>query len=116
MPDPAANQPTEAAELYQQAEEVSPRPELIFIGRGRILLQLDRFEPALALAEEAIAINPDSAEAWFLAGQAHERLGDIEQAFQEMSLASDLALEQGDQTLYAIIRVNIGYLSPGGAR
>jgi Flp pilus assembly protein TadD len=66
----------------------------------------------LELAQAAIDINPNFAEGWFLAGQAYDQLGDFQQALNNMNTAADLALEQDNPSLYAIIKVNIGYLSP----
>jgi len=39
-------------------------------------------------------------------------LEQIPQAYQALSKAADLAFEQGDDTLYAIIKINLGYLQP----
>ena len=102
-----------ADEIYAQAIEIVNSEEIIMLERGRLLLQLNEFERSLALAEQAIALNPESANAWFLSGQSYERLGDIGRAYEDMNKAADFALAQGDDTLYAIIKVNIGYLSPG---
>lgn len=110
-----SNQNSEAEQVYDEAAALAPGREYVSLGRGRIYLQLGDAEKSLSLAEESISLNPDFAEAHFLAGQSYERLGDIQAAFAAMELASDLALEQENDTLYAIIRVNMGYLTnPGG--
>lgn len=106
----------EAEQVFEQANEITgSAPERVLFLRGRLLLQLGRPEEAKALAEEAIDINPDFAEGWFLMGQIYEQLNQIPQAFDAMNIAADLALEQGNEQLYAIIRVNMGYLAPAGA-
>jgi tetratricopeptide (TPR) repeat protein len=103
----------EAQEVYEQAARVAA-PEYALFSRGRILLQFGKREEAKTLAEEAINLNPNFAEGWFLLGQVYDELGDIPQAFEAMNTASELALEQGNEQLYAIIRVNMGYLAPAG--
>jgi tetratricopeptide (TPR) repeat protein len=106
--------PDEAETIFGQAIQLAPGPETVYWIRGQMLLQLDQFEEALRQAEAAIEANPDYPQAWFLSGQAYDRMGDVSQAFNNMEIASNLALEQGDNALYAIIRVNMGYLVPSG--
>lgn len=107
-------QTAEAEAIFEQAVGLAPGPEFVYWMRGQILLQLNQIEEALRLAETAIEINPDFPQGWFLAGQVYERMGDLNAAFNNMETASNLALEQGDDALYAVIRVNMGYLYPSG--
>ena len=103
----------EAEEAFRQATTAAaPAPEQVSLVRGRLQLQLGDAQQALTLAEQSIDENPSFAEGWFLAGQAYDQLGDFQQALSHMNTAADLALEQDNPSLYAIIKVNIGYLSP----
>jgi tetratricopeptide (TPR) repeat protein len=106
------DRPAEAEESFKQASAVAPAPEQVPFARGRLAIQLGDSQQALDLARQSIDINPSFAEGWFLTGQAYDQLGDFQQALSSMTTAADLALEQDNPSLYAIIKVNIGYLSP----
>ena len=100
----------EAEAIFERAARLSPAAEYLPLARGQIYLQLKQPEAALEDGLQATAAAPDSAEAWFLLGRAYTALEQIPQAHQALSKAADLAFEQGDDTLYAIIKINLGYL------
>jgi tetratricopeptide (TPR) repeat protein len=102
----------EAEQYFSQADAAAAAPEQVPLVRGRLQLQLGDAQQALTLAEQSIEANPSYAEGWFLAGQAYDQLGNFQQALSHMNTAADLALEQDNPSLYAIIKVNVGYLSP----
>ncbi len=102
----------EADAIFERAAQLSPSAEYLPLARGQIYLQLKQTEAALEDGLQATVAAPDSAEAWFLLGRVYTALEQIPQAHQALSKAADLAFEQGDDTLYAIIKINLGYLRP----
>jgi len=106
------NRSDEAEPLFERVSNLDLEPEFLPLARGQILLQLGRADAALEAGQQAVALNPDSAEAWFLTGRAHTVLEQIDLAYEALSKAADLAFEQGNDTLYAIIKINLGYLQP----
>ncbi len=106
------NRSDEAEPLFERVSNLDLEPEYLPLARGQILLQLGRADAALEAGQQAVALNPDSVEAWFLTGRAHTVLEQIDLAYDALSKAADLAFEQGDDTLYAIIKINLGYLQP----
>ncbi len=102
----------EAETIFERAAQLSPSAEYLPLARGQIYLQLKQTEAALQDGLQATAAAPDSAEAWFLLGRVYTALEQIPQAHQALSKAADLAFEQGNDTLYAIIKINLGYLQP----
>jgi len=102
----------EAEAIFERAAQLSPSAEYLPLARGQIYLQLKQIDAALEDGFQATAAAPDSAEAWFLLGRVYTALEQIPQAHQALSKAADLAFEQGNDTLYAIIKINLGYLQP----
>ena len=111
-----SGQPVKANRLVQQAYRIASIPEQVPYERGQYLMQTANFEAALAEAERTIDLNPNFAEGWLLKGQIHDRLHQIPYAFDAMSIAAELAVEQEKYTLEGLIRFNIENLanSAGG--
>jgi tetratricopeptide (TPR) repeat protein len=62
----AAQQYEKAIELYTQAVRLDPKNDLAFLHRGMADLHVGRLDQALADANESLAIQPNSAQAyWF---------------------------------------------------
>ena len=106
--------PDDAEAVFDEAAALAPSQEFVALGKGRVRMMLGHPLIAKELAEESIALNEEFAEGWFLLGQTYDQLGQTPEAFEAMEKASELALEQENDTLYAIIRVNMGYLAPSG--
>ena len=105
------NRTGEADTLFERAVKLAGGREQVLWQRGQYLRQLNRPEAALALAQEAIAVNPEYAAAWFLAGQVYMDLGQTSAAYQALSTAADLAYDQDNETLYVTARINLAHLS-----
>lgn len=75
----------------------------VLLGKGQALLNLDSAEPALKCFEEALALEPNNAEAFVRKGMALEKLQDWEQALESY----DRAIES-DQSM------TVAYLYRGG--
>lgn len=69
---------------------------------------------ALAYAEQALEIDPDSAEAHLIRGGIYDNLGDREQALADFEHASELARERGEDALYVLARTRMGMLMQQG--
>lgn len=75
----------------------------VLLGKGQALLNLDSAEPALKCFEEALALEPNNAEAFVRKGMALEKLQDWEQA-----------LESYDRAIEADQFMTVAYLYRGG--
>ena len=75
----------------------------LLLGKGQSMLNLDDAHAAVACFEEALAIDPNNAEAWVRKGTALEQLQQLEQAIQcyDRALAADNSM-------------TIAYLHKGG--
>ncbi|MBM3187922.1 MAG: tetratricopeptide repeat protein [Chloroflexi bacterium] len=70
--------------------------------------QLDQ---ALAQAEAALALDPNSAQAYLTRAGIHEDLGNRVQALQDLERTATLALENDQAELAAVAKMRLGMLS-----
>lgn len=112
----ALGEPEAAAETYALAEQILGSRENLLILRGQAYMYASMTEKSLADAEEAIKINPNSAQGYLMRGQAHEMLGDFEAAADDYDLAFAAAEKTGQTELAAIARTRLAMLiqSMGG--
>lgn len=75
----------------------------VLLGKGQALLNLDSVEPALRCFEEALALEPNNAEALVKKGMAFEKMQDWERA-----------LESYDRAIEADPSMTVAYLYRGG--
>jgi tetratricopeptide (TPR) repeat protein len=104
-----------AATALAEAEEVlasNPIQVLIFLGNNR--LRVGDIEGAKAAGEEALQLNPDEPQVYFLLGSVAETEGDIPLAITYFDQTFQLA-ESSNPQLAVIARVRMGQLmqSPG---
>ncbi len=78
--------------------------------RAQAYLQVGLVDKALDEAQRAVELQPQSAEAYFFLGNAHEARGEIPAALQAYERASQLAEAQDNAQLLAIIRVRMAFL------
>jgi tetratricopeptide (TPR) repeat protein len=80
------------AEMQMQAElQISSRSELPYVSLASMALKRHRAAEALASAQRAVELAPDSAESHYALGRACLELGQDEQALHELEWASRLA-------------------------
>jgi tetratricopeptide (TPR) repeat protein len=80
------------AEIQLRAElQVSPKSELPCISLASVALKRHRPAEALACAQRAVRLAPDSVESHYVLGRACLELGQDEQAVHELAWASKLA-------------------------
>jgi len=106
-------QDKDAIQAYARARELLNSQEDFFIARGMIYLELGQWESAQTDAQAALALNPESALGYFIAGSAYEAQNQIPETVEAWSKAADLAFAQKNDTLYALIKLRLGTLMGG---
>ncbi|MBN1401651.1 MAG: tetratricopeptide repeat protein [Anaerolineae bacterium] len=100
-----------AAEAYADAERLAGSPARFYVLRGTARSEAGALDLAIADAQAALAIEPDSAEAHLLLGGVYETQGETAKALQSLQQAAELADASGNAALTAAIRVRLGMLS-----
>lgn len=77
---------------------------------SQVLAGLGLNEEAVAEAEAALALDPESPEAQFSLAGAYENMGQIDKAVEHMQLASDYADARGKSELTVIARYRLALL------
>ena len=94
MTHEAMGDATQASDLYQQAEnlspEKSPQSALILLAYGRFLLTLGRTQDGIEKVQRAIQIDPESREAHFELAKELDQEEDFKNAAREAELALTL--------------------------
>ena len=81
----------EAEAQLREESRISPRSELPYVAVASISLKRERPADAMAAAQRAVELAPDSAETHYLLGRACLDTGRAEQAVHELETASKLA-------------------------
>ncbi len=105
---------TAAKTLLDEANALAETNSAVPLAAARLWQQLGEPRTAISLAEGVLEQHPDSAEAWYIAGQSHAALGETAEARTALSKAAELALAQGNDSLYVIAKTNLTYLLPTG--
>ena len=63
--------PAAAANEYQRALQVSPHSPIILNKLGRVFIQMNRFDDALAPLKKALEVDPDSANTYVQLGRVY---------------------------------------------
>jgi Tfp pilus assembly protein PilF len=104
-----AHAPTGAEEAFARVQELADSELTYRLARGQAYTQAGDGEKALAEAEKAVGLAPDSAQAHFLLAGAYEILGRRYEAIQEFEKVSALA-EDKDPQLVVLSRMRMGML------
>jgi tetratricopeptide (TPR) repeat protein len=99
----------EAAAVYALAENIDT-PLSVRLYQTRYALMDMKYDLAIKNARLAREIDPRSAQATFMEGQANERAGRTAAALALYNEAAALANQNGDAALEATIRINMGLL------
>lgn len=78
-----------AIALFDKALVLEPRNDMVWVLRGSLLNELDRYSEALTSYDKALAIRPDYDVAWFNRGMTLRKLGRL----ADSVLSFDKALE-----------------------
>jgi len=98
-----------AKEFFAKAKERYDSLFNFYLDRGMSWMKLGQFSAAEEDAEKAVEINPKSAEAHFLLGNAYEAQNKIAKAIAEFSIVSEL--EGADPKLVVMARYKVGMLA-----
>lgn len=98
-----------ADEAFAKARSLSQSELDYLLVRGQVYIQSSQGDKALAEAEKAVALAPDSAQAHFLLASAYELLGRQFEAIQEFEKTAALAEEKEPQ-LVVLARMRMGML------
>ncbi|MDE0309427.1 MAG: tetratricopeptide repeat protein [Acidiferrobacterales bacterium] len=95
-----------ALSSYEAALGKDPRHIHAMRGRARSLMQLDRFEDALKVFDESIALEPNFAGTYANRGILHDRMGHHELALQDYvtALQLDPEITEGPHWLTRFLR------------
>ncbi|MDF1513433.1 MAG: hypothetical protein P1S60_06450 [Anaerolineae bacterium] len=102
-----------AESSFNRAKALINNEEDYLTSRSQIYLQTGLPELALEDAEDAIAINPESAFAHYQKGVSANALGDRQTAFIAMEKAANFADQEGKIELEAMARIQMAYLTSG---
>ncbi|HEX5640591.1 MAG TPA: tetratricopeptide repeat protein [Burkholderiaceae bacterium] len=91
----------EAAQLRARLARLEPEPPLHYFNLGLAAMQREDFRAARDLFEKEAARGDASADVHFWLSLAHYRLGDIERAKRELTLASEASASRSERDLYA---------------
>ncbi len=98
-----------AEAAYVTARTLTDDDVKFYVLRSQAFLQTDNGEAALADADQAVAMDPDSVEGYFQRGSSLDMLGRLTEAIQAFQTASDLAEDTNPQ-MAVLARVRMGYL------
>lgn len=105
----------EADDAFAQAQALSPadRQAVFWSTVGNIRLATGDLDGAMAAANQALAIDPNEAQAYFVIASVAEANGKVVEAIAAFEKAFDLAAESNPQ-LAVIARVRMGMLMQSG--
>ena len=99
-----AGRADEAARLRARLAQLEPEPPLHFFNLGMAAMQRDDFRAARDLFAKEAERSDAAADVHFWLGMAHYRLGDIDRAARELSLAAEVSASRGERDLYSAKR------------
>jgi hypothetical protein len=98
-----------SAQAYAKAEEIAGE-ERFLLERAQIAVQLGDNARTIEDATRAIALNPQSAEAYYIRSTGYEERNELQRALEDLDKAAALAQETGNDTLFATARIRSGTL------
>jgi tetratricopeptide (TPR) repeat protein len=94
---------------FDVARKLAPERDFL-LERAQIYYGFNQFPKVVDDMNALLALQPESAEAYYIRGGAYEGLGDKGKAIDDITKASDIAQAQGNDALYATARVRLGML------
>jgi tetratricopeptide (TPR) repeat protein len=99
-----------SAQSYDQAKAQFPSEVDFLVNRALVLVRFGEYDKVVDDTNKAIALNPNSAEAYYLRASGWEGTGDRVKAMADLNTCADLANAQGNDALYATAKVRLGNL------
>ncbi|MGE5161619.1 MAG: tetratricopeptide repeat protein [Betaproteobacteria bacterium] len=96
-----AGRDDEAARLRARLAQLEPEPPLHYFNLGMAAMQREDFRAARDLFAKEAARGDAAADVRFWLGVAHYRLGDIDRATRELSLAAEASASRSKRDLYS---------------
>ncbi len=96
-----AGRDDEAARLRARLAQLEPEPPLHFFNLGMAAMQREDFHAARDLFAKEAARGDATADVHFWLGVAHYRLGDLDRAARELSLAAEASASRSERDLYS---------------
>lgn len=103
-------QPELAEVNYELTRDSFEREESFYTARARYYLMAGLPERAIADAQVALSINPDSAVSYLYIAQANEMLADFAKAIEFYEIASEVAQRINNPTLQVMARMQLATL------
>lgn len=85
-----------------------------YLLRGQTYIRIGRYDDVIADADAVLAIDPDSAEAYYLRATGYEGKGNVFQAMMDVDQSAQLAQDAGNDALYALARYRYAMLMQAG--
>ncbi len=104
----------EARQMLAKAEELLADRVPYLLVLSRAYSSVGEMDQALDAAEEAVALAPESAQAYLIRGGIYEATGLRGEALTDYELSGELAREQGEDALYVLARMRMGMLLQSG--
>ena len=94
----AIGKPEEAEKDYREVTELNPFHDQAFIYLAQLYINQNRLLEAIELCDDAIELNPGSAELYHERGKTKLLIGDTEGSQKDMELATQINAEkEGDE-------------------
>jgi tetratricopeptide (TPR) repeat protein len=100
-------QPEAASQSFETARGIFTTDDQFYNQRSAYYLMMGDAQSALADAQAALAVNPDSAYSYLYMAQAYELQGEKEKAIESYEQADAIAQKTENIQLQAIIRVSL---------
>ncbi|KAJ8251600.1 hypothetical protein GJAV_G00223080 [Gymnothorax javanicus] len=89
----------QALGLFTEAIKLNPRLAILYAKRASVLIRMQKPNAAIRDCDQAIAINPDSAQPYKWRGKAHRLLGHWEEAARDLATACKLDYDEDASAL-----------------
>ncbi|GAB4576197.1 MAG: hypothetical protein Kow0077_31470 [Anaerolineae bacterium] len=107
----AAGDEQAADRLYGQAKNAMASEAEFLLQRAQVYMRVNQPETALEDVLLAIEREPDSGVAYYLKGSIEASLGRLQEAYNSLLRAAELADQAGDTRLSGLARVQLAYLT-----
>lgn len=109
-----AGRPDDAEKALVAAREAYGDDLTYYLALGRAYETVGEHERAMVATEEAIAIDPESPQAYLTRGSIYEATEEFGRALEDYERAGDLAQQRGQDALYVMARTRMAMLMQRG--
>jgi tetratricopeptide (TPR) repeat protein len=100
------NKIDEAGQEFSKAAALSYAPDQVKVGLGRVYLQRQQNDQALAALNEAVAANPDNVDAYLYRGIAHANRSEFKESVQDLEKVIQMQPDNAKAHYYAGLAYN----------